>query len=128
MPYLLDTHTFLWMAADPDRLSADVRGVVRDRSNELFLSAASGWEMAILQHLGRIELSDKPQRFVPEAMQQLGIKPIPIGFTTAISSAMLPLIHRDPFDRILIAEALKENLTVMTKDKKFTDYGVNVFW
>lgn len=128
MQYLLDTHTFLWMAADPTRLSRKVREIVLKESNRLHLSAASGWEIALLHRLNRVELPDEPQRFIPEAMQRLSVSPIFISFHTAISAAMLPLIHRDPFDRIIIAEAIKEKMTILTKDSKFAKYDVQSLW
>ena len=128
MRYLLDTHTFLWMAGDPTNLSQRVRGIVLEKNNKLHLSAASAWEIALLQQINRVELPDEPQRFIPEAMQRLNVLPLPIGFSTAISAAMLPLIHRDPFDRIIIAEAIKEKMTILTKDNKFSDYGVESLW
>ena len=128
MRYLLDTHTFLWMAANPSNLSSKVREIVREKDNKLHLSAASGWEIALLQQLNRVELPDEPQRFIPEAMQRLSVLPLPIGFTTAILAAMLPFIHRDPFDRIIIAEAVKENMTVLTKDKKIAKYRIQSLW
>ena len=128
MPYLLDTHTFLWMAGDPSALSANLRKIVEEKNHHLYLSAASAWEIAMLQQLKRVELPDVPQRFIPEALQQLNILPIPIGFTTAISAATLPFIHRDPFDRLIIAEALKEKMTVLTKDNLFKSYGVKTVW
>ena len=128
MRYLLDTHTFLWMVADPSALSRSVSEIVRERGNSLYLSAASGWEIALLRQLNRLELPDEPQRFIPEAMQKLAVLPLPIGFQTAISAVMLPLIHRDPFDRILIAEAMKEKMIVLTKDKTFGEYGIQSVW
>ena len=128
MSYLLDTHTFLWMAGDPPALSTNVREIVEEKNHHLYLSAASAWEIAMLQQLKRVELPDVPQRFIPEALQQLNILPIPIGFTTAISAATLPFIHRDPFDRLIIAEALKEKMTVLTKDNLFKSYGVKTVW
>lgn len=128
MRYLLDTHTFLWMAADPASLSHQVSEIVMAKESSLYLSAASGWEIALLWQLRRIELPDEPQRFIPEALQKLTVLPLPIGFQTAIFAAMLPLIHRDPFDRIIIAEAMKEKLVVLTKDKTFGDYGVQSVW
>lgn len=128
MRYLLDTHTFLWMAADPNCLSAKVLKLVNDMGSSLYLSAASGWEIALLRKLERIDLPDEPQRFVPEAMQKLTVVPLPIGFQTVIPAAMLPLIHRDPFDRILIAEAMKEKKIILTKDKTFIKYGVQTVW
>ncbi|MBN1847842.1 MAG: type II toxin-antitoxin system VapC family toxin [Deltaproteobacteria bacterium] len=126
--YLLDTHTFLWMVADPDALSPGVSKIVSERSNTLFLSAASGWEIALLRQLNRLELPDDPRRFIPEAMQNFSVQPLSIGFQTGISSASLPLIHRDPFDRIIIAEAIKEKLIVLTKDRVFREYGVRTMW
>lgn len=128
MRYLLDTHTFLWMAAEPEMLSANVLEIIAKGSNMLFMSAASGWKIALLQQLSIIELPDDPQRFVPEAMQAFSIQPLPIGFQTAISAAMLPLIHRDPFDRIIIAEASRQNMTILTKDKMFNRYDVQSEW
>ena len=128
MRYLLDTHVFLWMAAAPDQLSTEIRELVRQKSNRLHLSAASGWEIALLQNLGRIKLPDEPRRFIPEAIQHLQIVPLPIGFSTAIAAAALPLIHRDPFDRIIIAEAIKENMIVLTKDNQFKEYDVQSAW
>jgi len=128
MRYLLDTHTFLWMAADPASLSQKTSKIVREIGNLLYLSAASGWEITMLWQLKRLELPDEPQRFIPEAMQKLAVLPLPIGFQTAISAVMLPLIHRDPFDRILIAEAMKEKMIVLTKDKTFGEYGIQSVW
>ena len=128
MRFLLDTHTFLWMAAEPTKLSAKISGIVQAPSNRLLLSAASGWEIALLWHLERVELPDQPQRFIPEALQKLSVLPLPIGFDAAISAATLPFIHRDPFDRIIIAEALKENVSVLTKDRRFEHYGARTLW
>lgn len=82
----------------------------------------------MLEQLKRVELPDSSNRFVPEAMKVLNVVPIPIGFTTAISAACLPMIHRDPFDRVIIAEAMKEKLPILTKDKLFTEYGVEILW
>ncbi len=128
MRYLLDTHTFLWMAAEPARLSEKITGIVQVSENRLLLSAASGWEIALLWHLKRLELPDHPRRFIPEALKRLSVIPLPIGFDAAISAATLPLVHRDLFDRIIIAEALKENVSVLTKDKMFTEYGARTLW
>jgi len=80
----------------------------------------------LLRRLGRLTLPDAPERFVPEAMQRLHVEPIAIGFSTAIAAAGLPLIHRDPFDRIIVVEAQKGKMTVLTKDARFTEYGIPV--
>lgn len=128
MTWLLDTHTFLWLAAEPEKLSATVLAVVAEGVIELHLSAASGWEVALLWKLNRIELPEPPETFIPSAIQALGITPKPISFDVAISAATLPLIHRDPFDRILVAEALKNGFTILTKDQTLSRYGVNTLW
>ena len=73
MRYLLDTHTFLWMAAEPAKLSAKITGIVQASDNRLLLSAASGWEIVLLWHLNRLQLPDQPQRFIPEALQKLNV-------------------------------------------------------
>jgi len=128
MTYLLDTHTFLWLAVEPQKLSPAVQEIVEQGDTELLLSAASGWEIALLVKLGRIELPKAPDIFIPSAMQTLQITPLPIGFASAIAAASLPLIHRDPFDRILAAEALRGNITLLSKDEIIAKYGVRMLW
>ncbi len=128
MTFLLDTHTFLWLAIEPEKLSQAVLNIVEQGNTELLLSAASGWEIALLVKLGRIVLPESPNIFIPAAMQALQVTPLPIGFTTAIAAASLPLIHRDPFDRILVAEALRNDITLLSKDEIIPKYGVRVVW
>ncbi|MFH0730301.1 MAG: type II toxin-antitoxin system VapC family toxin [Pseudomonadota bacterium] len=128
MKYLLDTHTFLWLAADPDKLPETVAEIVIQPENELLLSAASGWECALLWKLNRIELPEAPMFFIPQVIQALSLTPLAIGFESAISAATLPLIHRDPFDRLLVATAIKEKVPIIGKDKIMTEYGVELVW
>lgn len=128
MTFLLDTHTFLWLAIEPEQLSPAVLNLVEQGDTELLFSAASGWEIALLAKLGRIVLPESPDIFIPAAMQALQVTPMPIGFTTAIAAASLPLIHRDPFDRILVAEAIRNNITLLSKDAIIPKYGVRVVW
>jgi PIN domain nuclease of toxin-antitoxin system len=128
MTFLLDTHTFLWLAVEPEKLSPAVLDLVEQGGSELLLSAASGWEIALLVKLGRIELPEPPAVFIPAAMQALQVTPLAIGFTTAIAAASLPLIHRDPFDRILVAEALRNDITLLSKDEIIPKYGARVVW
>lgn len=128
MTYLLDTHVFMWLAAEPEKLSATVCEIVEQEENELLLSAASGWEIALLWKLGRIELKEQPASFVPDSMRILAITPLPIGFDTAITAATLPLIHRDPFDRLLVAEALRKGIPILTKDQTIPRYGVSTLF
>ena len=90
MKYLLDTHTFLWFAAEPDRLSELVRKILVHIENDLLLSAASGWEIALLWKLKRIELPEDPAFFIPQIIQALSLTPLSIGFETAMTATTLP--------------------------------------
>jgi PIN domain nuclease of toxin-antitoxin system len=128
MKYLLDTHTFLWLAADPERLSDAVRDIIINPENDLLLSAASGWETALLWKLNRIELPEDPSLFIPQVIHALSLTPLAIGFETAISAATLPLIHRDPFDRLLVATAMVEKVPLLGKDTIMMEYGVELVW
>jgi len=128
MKYLLDTHTFLWLAADPGKLSKPVRNILIQAENDLLLSAASGWEIALLWKLKRIELPEEPTFFIPQVIQALSLTPLSIGFETAITAATLPLIHRDPFDRLLVATAMRENVPILGKDQIMIEYGVELVW
>lgn len=94
----------------------------------MLLSAACGWETALLWKLERVELPEPPAAFVPNALPALGITPLPIGFATAIAVATLPPLHRDPFDRLLVAEAMQGGLTILTKDQTIPRYGVKTLW
>ncbi len=128
MRYLLDTHTFIWLASAPEALSENVRLLAEEPENELLLSAASGWETALLYKLGRIELAAEPSRFIPDVIHNLALTPVNINFDTAISAATLPLIHRDPFDRLLVATALKKKIPLLSRDSILTKYGITVIW
>jgi PIN domain nuclease of toxin-antitoxin system len=126
--YLLDTHAFLWVAADPNKLSEAVRQIVVQPENQLLLSAASGWETALLWKLNRITLPEAPAFFIPQAVQALSLIPLPIGFESAIAAATLPLIHRDPFDRLLVATSIQENAPIIGKNQVMTEYGMEIVW
>ncbi len=128
MRYLLDTHTFIWLASAPEALSENIRLLAEKPENELLLSAASGWETALLYKLGRIELAAEPSRFIPDVIHNLALTPVNINFDTAISAATLPLIHRDPFDRLLVATALKKKIPLLSRDSILTKYGITVIW
>ena len=128
MKYLLDTHAFIWLSALPESLSETVRQYVVSPDNELLISAVSGWEAALLWKLQRIELPEDPIFFIPRAIHALSLIPIAINFETAITAATLPLIHRDPFDRLLIAAAMQQQIAVLSKDRILAEYGVKVIW
>ena len=128
MRLLLDTHAFLWSISAPDRLSGRARRAIEDGANDVFLSAASAWEIAIKAGLGRISLPQDPERFVPDQMAQNSIQPLPVQLGHALKVLVLPDLHRDPFDRLLVAQAMAEGLTLVSGDRRLTGYAVKLLW
>lgn len=124
MRVLLDTQVWLWMLAAPGRLSEPARALVVAGENELLLSAASAWEIAIKYALGKLRLPEPPGDLVPRLMTRTGITPLPIHHRHALHVATLPPRHRDPFDRLLVAQAQIERLPILTADRNFTLYEV----
>src|SRR5512134_3161653 len=112
------------MQTEPDRFSSETRRLLLDPSNELFLSAASAWEIAIKYALGKLPLPTPPAEYVSSRMQAGGIVGLPVYPVHALRVADLPLHHRDPFDRLLIAQAKLEKLTILTGDSQFRPYDV----
>lgn len=128
MKVLLDTQTWLWMQAAPDRLCDDAVALITDKSIDLFLSAASSWEMSIKYALGKLPLPVPPAEYVPDRMRTSGVAGLPVTHRHALHVAHLPAHHRDPFDRVLIAQAQLDGLTVLTADRAFERYDVPVRW
>lgn len=127
--YLIDTHVWLWMQADPGRLSAETRELIENPANELLLSAASAWEIAIKYRIGKLPLPDPPTSYVPDRMRRSGTTPLPIEPIHALRTSELPDHHGDPFDRLLIAQAMQEGLTLVTHDDIFDRYaGLRILW
>ena len=126
MRLLLDTQAWLWMAAAPDRLSPRARAIVEDEDNELLLSSASVWEIAIKHGLGKLQLPERPERYVPSRMVTLRTTALPIDHAHALGISTLPPHHRDPFDRLLIAQARLERVPLLTADPIFNQYDVRV--
>lgn len=120
--YLVDTHALLWWLAEPERLSAEAMRVIADGANQLYFSAAGAWEMAIKKTLGRIEYPGN----LPEVLAANRIEPLPVTVAHALAVADLPLHHRDPFDRVQIAQARAEGLTIITRDPEFHAYGSHI--
>ena len=123
MRLLLDTHVFLWLLAQPERLGNHI-GTLQDPGNQLFFSAASSWEIAIKAQLGRLELPEDPKRYVPDRMRAIGTEPLPIQHTHALAAGDLPPLHRDPFDRLLVAQARDLRLRIVTADSQIARYEV----
>ena len=124
MRLLLDTHAWLWMVAEPERLSRRARKVLENAGNELLLSAASAWEISIKHALGRIDLGGAPERRLPDLMQQTAVASLAVTQPHAILAGQLPRHHADPFDRLLIAQASIEGIAVVTRDAAFRDYAI----
>lgn len=121
MNYLLDTHTFLWFINDDQQLSGNSINAIANPDAVKYVSIASFWEIAIKLNIGKLEL-DMPYKSLRQQIDVNGFELLSISFehTTALST--LPLHHGDPFDRIIISQALVENLTIISKDKSFTEY------
>ena len=125
--YLLDTHVFLWMHASPDRLGS-ARQLIEDGSNELPVSASSSWEIAIEWSLGKLPLPEPPVHFGPSRMALAATGGLPITHAHALQVADLRKHHSDPFDRLLIAQAVGEHLTLLTADDAMRPYDIDLVW
>lgn len=128
MRLLLDTHSFLWFIAGDPRLSAAARSAIEDESNELLLSIGGLWEMAIKVSLGKLSLGRPFEEIIPEQLDALGIGLLPIGMNHLVRLTDLPYHHRDPFDRLIAAQALVDGLPVVGADAVFDDYGLHRIW
>ncbi len=126
--HLLDTHTFLWMASAPDRLGDEAREVVDRPASQLFLSVASVWEMAIKSSLGKLELPSPLGVFLEEQLQAIRALVLDVRAQHALAVEDLPWHHRDPFDRLLAAQARFEGLKILSRDSAFDAYGVARTW
>ena len=125
--YLLDTHTAIWFFNGDSALSDNARHTILDVSNIKYLSIASAWELAIKIGIGKLEFKDKAEGFVRLA-ENNGFTILPINTAHLTALETLPMIHRDPFDRLLIATALAEKMTLITVDENITKYEVSQIW
>lgn len=128
MRLLLDTHCWLWFLLTPERLNERAREILIEAENEIFLSAASAWEIVIKFRLGKLKLPQPPSEYIPDRLATLGHDSLPIRQEHVLRIEGLPPHHRDPFDRILIAQAQVESLSLMTADKVLTAYDVPILW
>jgi PIN domain nuclease of toxin-antitoxin system len=125
---LLDTHSWLWMVGEPERLSEPSRQLLRDPKSELFFSAASTWEIAIKFAAGKLRLPRPPASLVGEWLAEDRLSALPILHAHALHAGELPPHHRDPFDRLLVAQARIEGLTLLTADRRLAKYDVPIHW
>ncbi|MBD2489946.1 type II toxin-antitoxin system VapC family toxin [Aulosira sp. FACHB-615] len=128
MRALLDTHTFIWWVIDDNRLSSTARNIIADPGNNLFFSAASAWEIVIKVRLGKLNLPEPPETYIPSRLTINRFESLPIQMNHALQVVNLPALHQDPFDRIIIAQSQVEKMPIITVDNKITQYPVDVIW
>ncbi len=128
MKLLIDTQCWLWWFAEPERLQPEIITQIADETNELWFSVASVWEIGIKVGLGKLPLPEPLDLYLPSRMRELGARSLEIRADHAIQSARLPLHHRDPFDRILIAQAQVEGMTMVSADRLFDLYDVEILF
>ena len=126
MKFLLDTHCWLWLQTDRRRFDPEFLATLAAASSQRFLSAASVWEIAIKHAIGKLPLPEPPAIYVPERMRVSRVQELPITNAHALAVGILPLHHRDPFDRVLVAQAQIEGLTLVTADSTFVHYDVRL--
>jgi PIN domain nuclease of toxin-antitoxin system len=125
---LLDTCTFLWLAGGSTALSPAAQRAIRDPAHEVFLSSVSVWEIVTKNRAGRLPLPEPPEVLIPAERDMRGLEPLPFDEESALYGTRLPSLHRDPFDRMLIAQAIAHSLTIVTPDPLITQYPVRVLW
>lgn len=128
MRFLLDTHTFLWWVDGNPALSAEAEKVIGNPRNECFLSLASCWEMAIKSSIGKLTLTMSVERFVAEQIAEDGFALLPVEFRHVCKVESLPFHHRDPFDRLLVAQSIIEKMAIVSADTTLDRYGVRRIW
>jgi PIN domain nuclease of toxin-antitoxin system len=128
MRYLLDTGIWLWSIGRVSRLNPTARATLIDPQHELYFSAASAWEIAIKASIGKLHLPESPEILVPRETGRLGLHWLPVNSHHALFVYGLPIHHGDPFDRMLIAQAMVEGLTLITADRDVRNYHVPILW
>ena len=126
MTLLIDTHCWLWWLTEPEKLSDTAVAILRKMDNTILFSAVSSWEIAIKYSLNKLSLPEPPDRFVPSRIEREGFATLPIHHAHALKTASLPPHHKDPFDRLLIAQSMVEAVPIMTVDPTFDLYDVDV--
>lgn len=128
MRYLVDTVILIWSLNEPEKINDRALKILENGKEELYLSAASAWEIAIKSAAGRLQLPDTAESFVPNRMNVLGLRPLHITHSHALNVSVLPPHHQDPFDRMLISQAIIEDMILMTSDHMFSKYPVQTMW
>lgn len=128
MIYLLDTCTFLWLISKPTRLSPAVKLITQDPNNDLLMSSISSWEITLKYSVGRLNLGQPSELLIPAQRSLLGIKFLPLNEAAIFQLSKLPAIHTDPFDRMLVCQAILDDLTILTPDPLIQQYPVKTAW
>lgn len=128
MRYLLDTMVWLWSVGPTEKIGHKGLAIVSSGEEEVFLSVASTWEVAIKTQLGKFRLPEEPVRYVPKRLAEQGVRPLAISLEHSLKVYDLPLHHGDPFDRLIIAQAMAEGMTILTADRTFEKYPVELLW
>ena len=128
MKLLLDTVTFVDAVLKPEDLSQRAKELLLDPENQRYLSIASSWEIAIKYSLGKLALPEDPEHFIPEHRNKLAADALPIDEESVLHMTRLPLLHRDPFDRLLVSQALVHGLVLLTPDARLGKYPVRIAW
>lgn len=128
MRALLDTHVFLWSVGGSGRLSAKAESFLGDALNEVLLSVVSAWEISIKFARARLDIPDRPELYVPAKLREFGYEVMPVLLPHCLRIASLAELHRDPFDRMLIAQAQMEGVPIITSDALIAQYDVEVIW
>lgn len=128
MKLLLDTCTFLWWSQGSARIPKDVRRLVADPANDVYVSAVTAWELAVKHELGKLDLPAPPEVFAPRRREWYDFKSLPIDEASALQLRRLPSLHRDPFDRLLICQAIEHGMTLLTPDRLISQYPVRISW
>jgi PIN domain nuclease of toxin-antitoxin system len=124
MKLLLDTHVLLWSATAPDRLAPEARAALEDGTHDALVSIVSAWELAIKQSIGKLDLARPAEHWLPDVLKRTGFEVAELSLSAALRVRALPWHHRDPFDRLLIAQALEHGYTIVSRDAAFGAYGV----
>ena len=124
MKLLLDTHVLLWSATAPARLAPEARAALEDGTHDALMSIVSAWEIAIKQSLGKLELAKPAEQWLPDVLKRTGFEVAKLSLSAALRVRGLPWHHKDPFDRLLIAQALDQGYTIVSRDREFEAYGV----
>jgi len=128
MKLLLDTHTFIWIVSDSSKLSNKVATLFSSEENQVYLSSVNLWEIQIKTQLGKLKLDGTLSDIVSKQISENQLEPLSVNFDHVMQLDNLPIHHKDPFDRLLIAQAQSEELTLLSKDAVFEQYDVQVIW